>query len=78
MLKAHPCELQLPPAAKFQYDVFGVGKVIPLLPPQSPQPVNNVPVAAPAMIISRKSKLYTVNEFTVHSLALKSPITRLF
>ena len=60
LVRAHADDvLMVPPAARFQYTVFGVSKVMPELPPQSPSrvPVTFPPdTAAPAMIMFIKSK----------------------
>ena len=60
LVRAHDDDvLMVPPATLFQYTVFGVSKVMPELPPQSPSrvPVTFPPdTAAPAMIMFIKSK----------------------
>ncbi len=55
LVVAHAADLQLPPAAKFQYLFTPAANVIPLLPLQSPKRGPLTGAAAPAIVMSRKS-----------------------
>ena len=69
---AHPTLKKFCDPAKFQYTVFGEGKVMPELPPKSPPRVTDVPDAVPERITSSKSQLVDTNVPTVSS-AVETP-----
>ena len=54
---AHAVAVHSPPAARFQYTVFGLVKVIPELPLQSPKLDPVIGAAAPVIVMSLKSTL---------------------
>jgi hypothetical protein len=56
-VNAHAVAVHKPPAAKFQYTVFGAVNVTPELPLQSPRLLPEIGAAEPAIVISRKSTL---------------------
>ena len=59
LLAAHPVENQLCAPVRFQYTVFAAGKVMLVLPPQSPPPLVAV-IAFVTAVMSRKSALDSV------------------
>ena len=56
-VSAHAVAVHEPPAARFQYTVFGAVNVTPELPLQSPRLLPEIGAAEPAIVISRKSTL---------------------
>lgn len=74
---AHAVAVHNPPAARFQYTVFGLVKVMPELPLQSPKLDPVIGAAAPAIVMSLKSTLSPENALHVSVTVVPTVLERM-